>query len=100
MIDVTSPGSLNDLVELLVPELQRRGIYWDDYPVPSGGTARETIMVKPGEPFLAPDHPATKFRWNADAAAKTDAFETSPETKTESVKMNGADNATVTVAAV
>jgi hypothetical protein len=97
---VTSPGSLNDLVELLVPELQRRGIYWDDYPVPSGGTARETIMVKPGEPFLAADHPAAKFRWNAGADAKTDAVETNSETKTESVKLNGVDTATVTVAAV
>jgi hypothetical protein len=57
-------------------------------------------MVKPGEPFLAADHPAAKFRWNAGADAKTDAVETNSETKTESVKLNGVDTATVTVAAV
>ena len=61
---VANPGSWEDIVELLVPELQRRGLYWEDYPVP-GGTLRENIYSSPGKPFLAEDHPGSKFKWNA-----------------------------------
>jgi hypothetical protein len=50
------------VVELLVPELQRRGVYWKDYP---GGTFRENLQGKPGSPFTGPDHPSAKFKWNA-----------------------------------
>jgi hypothetical protein len=70
--DVESPGSFEDVVELLVPELQKRGIYWDDYPVP-GGTARENLHNTPGQPLLPLSHPGAKFRWNApkEEEAKT-----------------------------
>lgn len=51
-------------MELLIPELQKRGIYWDDYPVP-GGTARENLQTVPGQPHLPRDHPAAKFKWDA-----------------------------------
>lgn len=47
-----------------MPELQKRGIYWDDYAVP-GGTARENLYCREGEKLLALDHPGAKFRWNA-----------------------------------
>ncbi|RDW85973.1 luciferase-like protein [Coleophoma crateriformis] len=60
---VTNPQSYTDLVELLVPELQRRGIYWDDYAAP-GGTMRENFYAKPGQCHLPDDHPSTQFRWN------------------------------------
>lgn len=63
-IAVSNPGSWEDVVDLLVPELQRRGLYWDDYPVP-GGTLRENMGNAPGKPFLAGDHPGSKFKWNA-----------------------------------
>lgn len=59
-----SPGSFENIVELLVPELQQRGIYWDDYPVP-GGTARENLHNTPGQALLPLTHPGAKFRWNA-----------------------------------
>ena len=62
--DVSNPGSFEDVVELLVPELQKRGIYWDDYAVP-GGTARENLHSREGQTLLAPDHPGAKLRWNA-----------------------------------
>ncbi|KFA70190.1 hypothetical protein S40285_04415 [Stachybotrys chlorohalonatus IBT 40285] len=61
---VSNPGSFEDVVELLVPELQRRGIYWSDYAAP-GGTARENVHSAPGEKLLAPQHPGAKMRWNA-----------------------------------
>ena len=51
-------------MELLVPELQKRGIYWDDYPVP-GGTLRENVHSAPGQSLLPATHPGAKVRWNA-----------------------------------
>ena len=62
--DVSNPGSFEDVVELLIPELQKRGIYWDDYAAPNG-TARENMHNSPGEKLLAPAHPGAKLRWNA-----------------------------------
>ncbi|VUC35960.1 unnamed protein product [Clonostachys rosea] len=51
---VVQPQSWEDIVELLVPELQRRGIYWDDYDAP-GGTLRENVHGK-GNSRLRADH--------------------------------------------
>jgi len=70
--------SYEDIVELLVPELQKRGLMWQDYHVP-GGTFRENLHHVPGEPGLSPRHPGSKFKWNA------------PQTngKEEEVKTNG-----------
>ncbi|CAG9984426.1 unnamed protein product [Clonostachys byssicola] len=51
---VVQPQSWNDIVELLVPELQSRGIYWDDYDAP-GGTLRENAQGK-GNSRLRTDH--------------------------------------------
>lgn len=59
---VTNPGSWEDIVELLVPELQKRGVYPNDYPVP-GGTLRENLSGQPGQRHLAPDHPGSKFKY-------------------------------------
>ena len=63
MIAVSNPGSAEDIVELLVPELQRRGLYWMDYPAP-GGTIRENVGNVPGKPFLSKDHPGSKIELN------------------------------------
>ncbi|KAK5116290.1 hypothetical protein LTR85_009262 [Meristemomyces frigidus] len=65
----SNPESIEDLVELLVPELQKRGIYRDEYPV-VGGTLRENMQNKPGQPLAAPDHPAAKLRWDKVKAAE------------------------------
>jgi hypothetical protein len=59
--DMCNPESITDIVELLIPELQRRGIYWSDYAVP-GGTLRENMQGRPGQPFLGPDHTGAKLR--------------------------------------
>jgi len=58
--------SYEDIVELLVPELQKRVLMWQDYHVP-GGTFRENLDHVPGEPGLSPRHPGRKFKWNAKA---------------------------------
>ena len=82
----------------MIPELQKRGIYWSDYAAP-GGTARENISNKPGEPLLAPEHPGAKLRWNAPQQATNGvkvAQEESSGVKVEQVK--SADLASATVA--
>ncbi|KAF2005828.1 coenzyme dependent N5,N10-methylene tetrahydromethanopterin reductase [Amniculicola lignicola CBS 123094] len=56
---VTNPGSWEDVVDLLVPELQRRGLMWDDYAVP-GGTFRENLL---GTKALRGDHYGSRFKW-------------------------------------
>lgn len=57
----SNPESIEDVVEQLVPELQRRGIYRKEYPAP-GGTFRENLHELPGQPFLADDHPGAQVR--------------------------------------
>ncbi len=56
------PGMLIDIVELLVPELQRRGLAQTEYSVP-GGTLRENFYGEEGKTFLSGDHPAYNLRW-------------------------------------
>ncbi|RDW83487.1 DszA family xenobiotic compound monooxygenase-1 [Coleophoma crateriformis] len=58
---VTNPQSSIDIVELLVPELQRRGLFWEDYDVP-GGTFRENLMG-PGQHYLRDDHYGRSFKY-------------------------------------
>ena len=55
---VTNPGSWEDVVDLLVPVLQERGMYWKDYDVP-GGTFRENLM---GQKELRADHYGASFK--------------------------------------
>jgi hypothetical protein len=61
---VSNPESYEDLVELLVPVLQKRGLMWDDYTVP-GGTYRENLLGTPGQSYVPEGHPARNFRYEA-----------------------------------
>lgn len=69
---VVNPQSWEDVVELLVPELQKRGVYWDEYPIP-GGTMRENLAHAPGSPYLADDHPGSKFKTGSTSEGVTEA---------------------------
>lgn len=60
----TSPGSFDDVIELLLPELRKRGLFWNDYAVP-GGTYRENFFGIKGQSGLLPDHPGASYRWKA-----------------------------------
>lgn len=60
---VVQPQSWHDIVELLVPELQRRGIYWDDYEMP-GGTLRENAQGR-GNSRLRSDHIGSTYVFDA-----------------------------------
>lgn len=58
---VVVPGAWEDVVDLLVPELDKRG-WLKDYPAP-GGTARENLYDTPGAAKLRTTHPGAKFKF-------------------------------------
>ena len=60
----TIPGTFEDIIEHLLPELRRRGLFWDDYSVP-GGTLRENYLGVKGHSRLSETHPGAKFFWKA-----------------------------------
>lgn len=53
-----TPGTFEDFVALVVPELQRRGRVWQNY---VGSTLRESLYEK-GQARLRADHPGTAYR--------------------------------------
>lgn len=55
----TNPGSFEDIIEYILPELQRRGLFRTEVEK-KGATARESYL---GSPWLAEDHPGRAFRW-------------------------------------
>lgn len=61
-----APGTIEDVVNKLIPVLRKRGLVWDDYPK-EGVTFREQVFGTEGEDpsFLKPSHPAHKLRWRA-----------------------------------
>ena len=54
------PECFVDFVDLVVPELQRRGVYKSDY---TGGTLREKLLGN--GPRTASPHPSARIRENA-----------------------------------
>ncbi|KAL5440524.1 hypothetical protein PMIN05_004888 [Paraphaeosphaeria minitans] len=63
------PGTFVDVAELLIPELRKRGLFWDDYKV-QGGTYRENFYGRPGESGPLKEHVASGYRWRKDASAE------------------------------
>lgn len=63
------PQTYIDVVDMLVPELRKRGIYWDDYCVP-GGCYRENFHGMPGQKEPLPTHPAAKMIWRPSKAGE------------------------------
>ncbi len=59
---IITPGTWEDVVELLVPELRRRGIY-----APKGetGTMRERVYGA-GQSRLRDDHPGSKYKYDVN----------------------------------
>jgi alkanesulfonate monooxygenase len=53
-----TPETFSDFVDLVVPELQSRGVYKRDY---APGTLREKLYG-PGRARLPANHPAARFR--------------------------------------
>ncbi|MDQ6808041.1 MAG: LLM class flavin-dependent oxidoreductase [Verrucomicrobiota bacterium] len=63
LIYSVSPGDFTDFVDLVVPELQRRGLYKTDY---EQGTLREKLYGG-GRTRLPDDHPAANYRFKSPA---------------------------------
>jgi hypothetical protein len=64
---ISNPGSFEDVVELLVPELLKRKLMFEDYAVP-GGTFRENLLRQPGQKTLRDDHYGSQFKFEGDYA--------------------------------
>jgi hypothetical protein len=62
---VITPGTFAEVVEHVVPELQRRGLYKTAY---AEGTLREKLFA--GGPRLPATHPAARFRRGAAVPAR------------------------------
>lgn len=58
------PETFDDIIEYLLPELRRRGLFWEDYAVP-GGTFRENMYGKKGQNRLPETHPGAQYTWRA-----------------------------------
>ena len=61
---VTTPGTFEEVVDLLIPELRRRGVY----PQPAGEdqpqlTAREKVYGK-GQKEMRSDHPGSQYKYD------------------------------------
>lgn len=56
------PDTFDDVIRLLLPELQRRGLFWSDYAV-KGGTMRENMYGKQGQSRLPESHHGAKYFW-------------------------------------
>ncbi|MDQ0393366.1 NtaA/DmoA family FMN-dependent monooxygenase [Labrys monachus] len=61
MRQMISPRSVDDFADLLVPEMQKRGIYRERY---EAGTLRENMFGTP-TPRVRPSHPAAAFAFAA-----------------------------------
>lgn len=58
---ITNPGSFEDIIEFVNPELQKRGFFREKVEK-EGVAAREAYL---GSNWLLEDHPGRKFRWYA-----------------------------------
>jgi FMN-dependent oxidoreductase (nitrilotriacetate monooxygenase family) len=67
--DPVPPVTLTDFVDLVVPELQRRGRVWTDY---QGATLRERFRG-PGLSQVSDDHPAARHRQRRHPQGSPDA---------------------------
>lgn len=67
------PSSFEDICNMLVPELRRRGIFHEDYAVP-GGTYRENFYERKGQSGTLPEHVASKYRWKAGVSKEDATF--------------------------
>ncbi|KAL1981041.1 hypothetical protein VTN96DRAFT_3150 [Rasamsonia emersonii] len=56
------PETFDDIIEYLLPELRRRGLFWEDYAV-KGGTMRENFYGKKGQTRLPETHPGAQYFW-------------------------------------
>ncbi|KAK8074467.1 Dimethyl-sulfide monooxygenase [Apiospora hydei] len=59
---ITNPGSFEDIIEFLLPELRARGLFREAGDGVGGVTAREVFI---GSKRLPDDHPGSQYKWQA-----------------------------------
>lgn len=62
--NIVFPENFENIVDLLIPELQQRGLAQKEYAV-DGGTYREQVYRQKGHTFVPEDHYAYPLRWKA-----------------------------------
>ncbi|KAL6352203.1 hypothetical protein LRP88_14647 [Fusarium phalaenopsidis] len=62
---IVVPGAWEDVIEYLVPELEKRGWLGKDYPVPQG-TAKENLYGSPGDSHVRKTHPGYQYKFKED----------------------------------
>lgn len=72
-----NPGDYEDMAKWLLPELRRRGVFWDDY---EASTTRENYLGDGKGPRLRDDHPGAKFKWAAEETSASE-FESHSENR-------------------
>lgn len=65
LIQHLTPGTARDVIELVIPELRRRGRYRESYDDDGGTTLRERLSG-PGQARLKPTHPGARYRQFAE----------------------------------
>ena len=85
MAFASNPNGFEDIVELLVPELQRRGLMKSEYTVP-GGTLRENLLATRGQKHLRDDHYGATFAWERNQGSQGEEKDGANEKVTEAVR--------------
>jgi len=57
-----SPGTFEDIIKYLLPELEKRGVFRTGYEQ-EGGSMRETFLADGKGPKLRKGHPGTNYTW-------------------------------------
>nr|OQO11423.1 hypothetical protein B0A51_16347 [Rachicladosporium sp. CCFEE 5018] len=60
----TTPGTFEDIVKYLWPELRKRGVLQERY---AGSSMRENYLADGGGPKVRSWHPASRYTWQAQA---------------------------------
>ncbi|KAH3686190.1 hypothetical protein WICPIJ_002824 [Wickerhamomyces pijperi] len=79
------PETFEGIVDLLIPELQKRGLAQKEYAV-EGGTYREQVYRQKGQTFVPEDHYAYPLRWKA-GVSKEEFEESLKKVKAEQDKL-------------
>jgi FMN-dependent oxidoreductase (nitrilotriacetate monooxygenase family) len=81
---VTTPGTFEEVVDLLVPELRRRGIYPTQEEYEEGLTAREKVYGK-GQSGVRSDHVASGYKY--DVYKEDEPYQPDPEVLPEAEEL-------------
>jgi hypothetical protein len=65
MSHIANPDSFEDIIELVIPELQRRALFRKEVEKELEGATVRQGFLGAGNKWLLPDHPGRKFRWVA-----------------------------------